>query len=73
MRDRLLAIGEAAGRVGLNASALRYYESVRVLREPERIAGHRVGAPPRDVPACYAMPTVSLAARAAQVAMPSSL
>ncbi len=35
------AIGEVARRVGIRASAIRYYESVEVLPAPERINGRR--------------------------------
>ena len=35
------SIGEVAERVGLSPSALRYYESIGVLPEPERIGGRR--------------------------------
>jgi len=41
MTDQLLTIGEVAGRVGLKTSAIRYYESVGVLPEPERVGGQR--------------------------------
>jgi MerR family transcriptional regulator, redox-sensitive transcriptional activator SoxR len=36
-----LTIGEVARQVGLNTSAIRYYESVGVLPEPERSSGQR--------------------------------
>jgi MerR family transcriptional regulator, redox-sensitive transcriptional activator SoxR len=36
-----LTIGEVAREVGLNTSAIRYYESVGVLPEPERTSGQR--------------------------------
>lgn len=36
-----LTIGEVARRAGLQTSAIRYYESVGLLPEPERINGHR--------------------------------
>ncbi len=36
-----LTIGEVAKRAGIRASAIRYYESVRVLPEPERVSGLR--------------------------------
>jgi MerR family transcriptional regulator, redox-sensitive transcriptional activator SoxR len=36
-----LTIGDVARRAGLNTSAIRYYESVGVLPEPERVAGQR--------------------------------
>ncbi len=35
-------IGEIARRVGLKPSALRYYEGIGLLPEPERISGRRV-------------------------------
>jgi MerR family transcriptional regulator, redox-sensitive transcriptional activator SoxR len=34
-------IGELAGRTGVNASAIRYYESLGLLREPHRVGGQR--------------------------------
>jgi MerR family redox-sensitive transcriptional activator SoxR len=36
-----LTIGEVAGAVGLNTSAIRYYEAVGVLPEPAREGGQR--------------------------------
>ncbi len=36
-----LTIGELARRAGRSASTIRYYESVGVLPEPERITGRR--------------------------------
>ena len=36
-----LAIGEVAKRAGLQASAIRYYERVGLLPEPERSSGRR--------------------------------
>lgn len=36
-----LSIGEVAQRVGIRASAIRYYESVEVLPAPQRINGRR--------------------------------
>jgi len=36
-----LTIGEVARRTGLRASALRYYESIGLLPEPERVNGRR--------------------------------
>jgi MerR family redox-sensitive transcriptional activator SoxR len=37
----MLTIGELAREVGLRTSAIRYYESIGVLPEPERHAGQR--------------------------------
>jgi MerR family redox-sensitive transcriptional activator SoxR len=36
-----LSIGEVARRAGLEASAIRYYERIGVLPEPERSGGRR--------------------------------
>jgi MerR family transcriptional regulator, redox-sensitive transcriptional activator SoxR len=36
-----LLIGEVARRAGLRPSAIRYYESIGLLSEPERVAGRR--------------------------------
>ena len=36
-----LFIGEVARRAGIRASAIRYYEAIGLLPEPERIAGRR--------------------------------
>lgn len=36
-----LRIGEVAVRAGIRTSSIRYYESVGVLPEPDRIAGQR--------------------------------
>jgi MerR family transcriptional regulator, redox-sensitive transcriptional activator SoxR len=36
-----MKIGEVAAQSGFSASAIRYYESVDVLPEPERVAGLR--------------------------------
>jgi MerR family redox-sensitive transcriptional activator SoxR len=36
-----LTIGEVARRAGVRASSIRYYESIGVLPEPERVAGSR--------------------------------
>lgn len=38
---RQLAIGGVAGRAGMSASRIRYYEARGLLREPERSAGKR--------------------------------
>ena len=37
----LLTIGQLAERAGLNTSHIRFYESVGVLPEPQRVGGHR--------------------------------
>jgi MerR family transcriptional regulator, redox-sensitive transcriptional activator SoxR len=39
--DNDLLIGEVARRAGLQASAIRYYESIGLLPEPQRVAGRR--------------------------------
>ena len=39
--DRTLRIGEVARRAGLRTSAIRYYESIGVLPEPDRQGGQR--------------------------------
>src|SRR5271156_864290 len=36
-----MKIGELAGRTGLNASAIRYYEQVGLLAAPHRASGQR--------------------------------
>jgi MerR family redox-sensitive transcriptional activator SoxR len=36
-----MTIGEVAERTGLRPSAIRYYESVGILPEPERVNGRR--------------------------------
>src|SRR3954452_18111646 len=36
-----LSIGELARRAGRPASTIRYYESIGVLPEPERVSGRR--------------------------------
>ncbi len=36
-----MSIGEVAQRAGLRTSSIRYYESIGVLPEPERVAGQR--------------------------------
>ncbi|MGH2702816.1 MAG: MerR family transcriptional regulator [Actinomycetota bacterium] len=41
MKHASLTIGQLAERVGLNTSAIRYYERVGLLPEPERISGQR--------------------------------
>lgn len=40
-----LGIGEVARRSGLRPSAIRYYESLGILPEPERVNGRRRYAP----------------------------
>jgi MerR family transcriptional regulator, redox-sensitive transcriptional activator SoxR len=40
-QSQLLTIGEVARRSGVKASTLRYYESLGVLPEPERVSGQR--------------------------------
>jgi MerR family transcriptional regulator, redox-sensitive transcriptional activator SoxR len=41
MDDSRLTIGEIAREAGIKTSAIRYYESVGVLPQPERISGQR--------------------------------
>ena len=41
MDGATLTIGQAARRAGLKTSAIRYYESVGLLPEPERESGQR--------------------------------
>jgi MerR family transcriptional regulator, redox-sensitive transcriptional activator SoxR len=41
MEPATLTIGEVARQVGLNTSAIRYYERMGVLPEPERASGQR--------------------------------
>ena len=36
-----MKIGELAGRAGVNASAIRYYESMRLLAKPDRAGSQR--------------------------------
>jgi MerR family redox-sensitive transcriptional activator SoxR len=40
-----LLIGEVARRAGVRPSAIRYYESIGLLSEPERISGRRRYSP----------------------------
>jgi MerR family redox-sensitive transcriptional activator SoxR len=40
-----MSIGELARRAGVRPSAIRYYESMGLLPEPERVAGRRRYAP----------------------------
>ena len=42
MDEDKLRIGEVAARSGLRKSAIRYYESIGLLSEPERSAGQRL-------------------------------
>jgi hypothetical protein len=46
MDDTTLTIGQLAERVGLNPSAIRYYERVGVLPEPARRSRRATGRPP---------------------------
>jgi MerR family transcriptional regulator, redox-sensitive transcriptional activator SoxR len=41
MEDATLTIGEVARQVGLKTSAIRYYESIGVLPDPQRSGGQR--------------------------------
>jgi DNA-binding transcriptional MerR regulator len=41
MSERLLTIGELAGRAGVATSALRYWEELGLLPAPTRISGQR--------------------------------
>jgi MerR family transcriptional regulator, redox-sensitive transcriptional activator SoxR len=41
MHEATLTIGEVAREAGLKTSAIRYYESVGLLPEPERVSGQR--------------------------------
>lgn len=41
MEQATLTIGEVAARTGLRSSAIRYYERVGLLPEPDRVAGQR--------------------------------
>src|SRR3954464_16099460 len=41
MDDPTLTIGQLAQRLGLNTSAIRYYERRGVLPEPTRVSGQR--------------------------------
>jgi MerR family redox-sensitive transcriptional activator SoxR len=45
--SNLLTIGQVAAKAGVRTSSIRYYESVGVLPEPERVSGQRRYA--RDV------------------------
>jgi|GraSoiStandDraft_41_1057321.scaffolds.fasta_scaffold669927_4 MerR family redox-sensitive transcriptional activator SoxR len=39
--ERNLSIGEVADRAGLNPSAIRYYERIGLLPDPQRVSGQR--------------------------------
>src|SRR3954463_9741784 len=39
--DQALAIGDVAARAGVEASAIRYYESLGLLPQPDRVGGKR--------------------------------
>jgi MerR family redox-sensitive transcriptional activator SoxR len=41
MADAELTIGEVAARAGVATSAIRYYERVGVLAQPQRVSGQR--------------------------------
>ncbi len=41
MAETQLLIGEVSRRSGLRTSAIRYYEAIGLLPEPERVAGRR--------------------------------
>jgi MerR family transcriptional regulator, redox-sensitive transcriptional activator SoxR len=41
MTEAELRIGEVAERAGVRASAIRYYERIGLLPEPERVSGQR--------------------------------
>lgn len=41
MDDPELTIGQVADRAGVNTSAIRYYERVGLLPQPERVSGQR--------------------------------
>ena len=46
MNEATLTIGEVAQRAGLRTSAIRYYEDIGVLPQPERVyGGHRRYSP----------------------------
>jgi MerR family redox-sensitive transcriptional activator SoxR len=45
MASESLTIGQVAARAGLRTSSIRYYESVGVLPEPDRVSGQRRYSP----------------------------
>jgi MerR family redox-sensitive transcriptional activator SoxR len=45
MSSQQLRIGQVAADAGMRASSIRYYESVGVLPEPERVGGQRRYSP----------------------------
>lgn len=45
MSSQQLRIGQVAADAGMRASSIRYYESVGVLPEPERVSGQRRYSP----------------------------
>jgi len=45
LTDDRLRIGEVAEQAGLRKSAIRYYEAIGLLPEPERISGQRIYDP----------------------------
>ena len=45
MASESLTIGQVAARAGLRTSSIRYYESVGVLTDPERVSGQRRYSP----------------------------
>ncbi|MGI8429397.1 MAG: MerR family transcriptional regulator [Solirubrobacteraceae bacterium] len=45
MSEKRLLIGQVARRAGLRRSAIRYYESIGLLAEPERVSGRRTYSP----------------------------
>lgn len=45
MASESLTIGQVAARAGLRTSSIRYYESVGVLADPERVGGQRRYSP----------------------------
>ena len=45
LSDDKLRIGEVAERAGLRKSAVRYYEEIGLLPEPDRVSGQRIYDP----------------------------